>query len=276
MRPGSRVTVPEIVGAVLVVQLLGACAGDGGVTGPTPSDLTSFERTALEEVAVDRVTDLFWVASGTSGGSLPHLAYAFGLPGVGDGVLAAVTVDPSLDPGTFEPSCMPSTVDGVRECARIRLLQDGDYEFDVYYVHPPGETPRSDAELGYAGETPVASVLHRPQPLRVWRFALSSGNQVSGASSVIEERFTLVPEDGPALELGVEGILEASLDPPAEVRLDLTVEGIGVCSELRIDFEDAENDGTAEGAKGGIRCEGRLWAELVFAPGEPVEVIWAG
>lgn len=270
-RVGSASRAARIVGVLsgCVPAVLSAGCGDGGVTGPEA--LSSFERAAVEEIAVDHVMDLLWVADGSHGGTYPHLAYAYGLPGVHGGILASITVDPSFEPGLFEPYCDASIIEGVRQCARVRRYEDGDYEIQVYYTIPPDRTPRAREEITHAGDAPVATVRHRPQPLRVWAYQVTpDGSVVSAASAQVDEGFTFTSAEGASVELGLEGVMTVDLGEPQEVHADLSLAGLPACAELGIAF-----DGVEHGDAGGeIRCGDRVWADLVFAAGEPLDVMW--
>lgn len=271
---GSIIRKYRRIPTLFLALFLVGCGGNEGPVAPTPEALSSFERAVIEEVVADGVADLFWVASGTSGGMFPHLAYGYGLLGVGAGTLAAVTVDPSFEPGLFDPYCSRFTVEGVRQCARIRLRENGEYEVHVYYVSPSDSVPRLRPALAFAGENPVATVRYRPQPLRVWTFEVTSESEVMGASAPIDERLTLTSTEDTSIELEVRGSLVASLEGSREVRLGLTVGGIAACSEIHVAFEDDEEHEVNGGTAGEIRCGDRLWAELTVGSGTPVAVTW--
>lgn len=266
---------PRHRGLVLVGTLVAGlapwgCSDGGGVTPPGIDDLTAFQRAVIEEVAADRIHDLSWVA-GSTGGSFPHLAYALGLPGVDAGILEAATVDPDTEPGLYDPFCTRSVLEDLRRCTRIRVRADGDFEFQSYYVRPPAETPGEGTTLSYAGEAPVATVEYRPGPLRVWRFGLADGGAVTEARTDLEERFTVTDEGGAALEVTVEGSLEADLEPPEVLRADLSLAGASPCTDLRVAVRRAHDDGDSGGE---ILCGNEVWADLVWTPGEPVTARW--
>lgn len=262
-----------LVAGLVLGALIGGC-DEGGTTGPSPGSLTLLQRGALEEVAVDRVLDLFWVGSQTGGGTFPSLGYSYGLPGVGGGALAAITVDPSTGPGLGEAFCTPSPVGEVRQCLRVRITEGGDYDLQVYFTSPSESLPRMEPSLAFPGEEQVATVRFRPQPLRVWEFDLTPEGGVIGASATVGENFTLISEQGSSVELAVDGTMDASFGDPREVSLDLTVRGLSACSEITLGFEDADRDGADDEVKGTIRCGDRVWAEVRSSSDEPVRVVW--
>lgn len=268
-RNGVLGTAPTAAAAALALLSAGGCDDGGGMT--EPESLSSFEKAVIEEIAVDHVMDLFWVADGSHGGTFPQLAYAYGLPGAEAGILASVTVDPSFEPGLYAPYCQPSILDGVRQCARSERHEDGDYDFQVYYTLPPDSTPRASPELTYTGETPVATVRYEPQPLRVWAHRVTpDGSVVSGVSVQIDEAFTVTSDDGASIELDVDGTMTADLEGSEAVEVDLSVAGSPACADLRIAFDGVARDD----AVGDIRCGERVLADLVFTPHEPLDVAW--
>jgi hypothetical protein len=254
--------------ALIVAGLQGGCDDSGPPTGP--DDLSPLDRSVVEEIAVDRIMDLFWVADASHGGTLPSLGYAFSLPGVAASILGSATVDPSLEAGLFEPFCDASSVEGVQTCIRLRLYENGNYDFQVYYTTPPDSLPRLQPDLVYAGEDPLVTVRYAPQPLRVWKYLLTPEREVTTVSLQVEERFVLTVADAMPMELGMDGVLEAAFEQPQEVHADLSVTGLPTCASLRITFA-----GVHEGAAGGeIRCGDAVWAELLFIPGQPLGVEW--
>lgn len=266
--PSARGTL--LAGTLLGGILLLTACSDDGVTGPGPEGLDSFRRAVIEEVAVDRIMDLTWVAD-SHGGQFPQLSFAYGLAGVGAGVLASVTVDSSFEPGLYAPYCTPTALDGIQWCARNRLREDGAWEIGVYFTVPPDSTPRQQPALAYKGEEPVGTVIHRPQPLRVWVFRATRAGEVSGVFARLDERLTVTSQAGTAAEFSVAGDLEADLEATEELRVDLSVGGLEACSELRVSLHAVHGDGVSDGE---IRCGDRVWADITFAPGEPADVVW--
>jgi hypothetical protein len=158
----------------------------------------------------------------------------------------------------------------VQYCLRLRLHDGDDYDFQVYYTLSPDPTPRLQPDLTYAGEGPAATVRYQPQPLRVWEFDLTPEREVVAVSVQIDEQFTVTSGTGASLSLTVAGVMEGTFDEQQELSVDLALAGLPACAELRILFH-----GIQHGAAGGeIRCGSRLWADLVFAPGEPLHVAW--
>jgi len=255
-------------GALGAAALLAACSDAAELTGP--ERLSAFERTVLEGTALDALMDLFWVVDGSHGGSFPRLGFAFSLSAVHAGLLGSITVDAAQEPGLFDPYCDASILEGVQNCLRLQLHEDGDYDLQVYYTLPPDLTPRMQPHITYSGEAPVSTVRYEPQPLRVWEFQTTPAGELSEVSVQFDERFTVTsPGDG-AIELTVDGTMVGALAQPQQVHASLAVAGLSACAQLRIEFDGVE-DGTASGE---IRCGGRLWADLRFEPGEPLEVAW--
>ena len=263
--PSARVAVV----AVLAIATVLGCADGDPPTGP--GGLSDLERAAVEDVALDRVNDVLWVAAGTRGGTFPRLAYAFSLPGVDAGVLASITVDPSFEPGLFEPFCSPSAVQGLQECVRVRLHRDGDWDLQVYVTVPPDRAPRQRPDLEYGSSAPLVAVRYDPQPLRVWSFRATPSGDVTSASAAVEERFTLTDGEGGGLSLLVSGTAEARPAPGQDAELRLSLEGLSACQELDVRFAAAQDDGG-----GDVRCGDAVWADIAFTPGEPPAVRWRG
>lgn len=269
--PGAATGAWSATAAVVALLAVATGAGCGERAAPTgPEELSDLDRAAVEDVALDQVGDALWVVSGTHGGTFPRLAYAFSLPGVDAGILASVTVDPSFEPGLFEPYCSPSAVQGLQGCARARLSEDGDWAFQVYFTVPPDRTPRQRPDLEYGGPPPVVAVRYEPQPLRVWSFRATPGGEVTGASAAVDERLTLTDDEGHTLSLVVKGTVEALVEPGQEVDLRLAIQGLSACPELRVRFAAA---GPGDGG-GDVRCADVVWADIGFTPGEPPEVRW--
>lgn len=255
-------------GALLGVLGLLACEGGSDPVG-TGELLSTFERAVVEEVAVDRIMDLLWVADGSHGGALPRLAFAFALPGVHAGILGSLTTDASFEPGLFEPFCGPATLEGMLDCLRLRHLESGDWEVQAYYTIPPDQTPRMQPDLSYAGEGSVATVRFAPQPYRVWRFR-TGGEDVLAVSADVDDRFSVTSAGGAALDAAVKGTLEAELTEPQEVRVELSVSGLPACPELVVALQ-----GVGHGDSGGeVRCGAEVRADVELVPGEPVRVVW--
>lgn len=255
-------------GAVLGVLGLVACEGGSDPVG-TGELLSTFERAVVEDVALDRIMDLLWVADGSQGGALPRLAFAFALPGVDAGLLGSLTTDTSFEPGLFEPSCGPSTLEGILDCLRLRHLENGDWEVQAYYTIPPDQTPRMQPDISYAGEGGVATVRFAPQPYRAWRFR-TEGQDVLTVSADVDDRFTVTSAGGTALDAVVAGTLEAELTEPQVVRVELSVSGLPACPELVVELQGVEH-----GDSGGeIRCGPEVRADVELVRGEPVRVVW--
>jgi hypothetical protein len=260
--------VRSTVAGAFITGLLAGCGDGGDIVGP--DSLSTFARSVVEEIAVDQVMDLLWVVDGTHGGTFPRLAFAFSLPGVHAGILGSATVVPTEEAGLFEPSCDTSVQEDVQYCLRLRLHEGGDYDFQVYYTLSPDPAPRLQPDLTYAGEAPAATVRYEPQPLRIWEFDLTPEREVVAVSVQIDEQFTVTPGTGASVSLTVAGVMEGIFDEQQELSVDLALAGLPACAELRILFH-----GIQHGAAGGeIRCGSRLWADLVFAPGEPLHVAW--
>jgi hypothetical protein len=64
--------------------------------------------------------------------------------------------------------------------------------------------------------------------------------------------------------------MEGIFDEQQELSVDLALAGLPACAELRILFQGIQHSA----AGGEIRCGSRRWADLVFAPGEPLHVAW--
>lgn len=251
-----------------LVYVLSGCGEGGTVTGP--EGLSSLERSAMEEIALERVTDLFWVGDGTHGGSFPSLAAAYSLPATPAGYLASAIVDPAFDAGVFEPTCGPSVVEDVRQCLRLVKHEDGDWELQVYFTVPPDRTPRARPELTYRGEPPVSSVRYRPQPLRIWNVRMTGESEPVSVSTELEESYALTSEKGVDVSIAVEGTLQVDLTEPRLAEAIFRVSGLDGCDRLQVEFR-----GVADGETGGdVRCGDRVWAEFAFTPGQPLELVW--
>lgn len=261
----GRVTA---LASLTLTYLLSGCGDGGTVTGP--GGLSSLERRAIEEIALERVEDLFWVADGTHGGAFPNLAAAYSIPATPAGYLASVTVDPAFQPGVFEPTCGAAVVEGVQQCLRLVKREDGDWQLQVYFTVPPDRTPRARPELTYVGEIPVETVRYRPQPLRVWNVRMAGETEPVGVSTELAENFTLTAEEGATVDVGVLGTLEADLTGPRVVDVAFRVSGLDGCDQLQIAFH-AVGDGESGGD---VRCGDRVWAEFAFTPGRPLELLW--
>lgn len=256
------------VGVLLGILWLGGCDRGGDLVGPG-TRLTSFERAVVAEVAIDHITDLFWVADGTHGGPFPRLAFAFGLPGVHAGLLGSATTDASFEPRLYDPSCSPAAVAGLLDCLRLRRLESGDWEFEAYYTIPLDQTPRVRPDVSYDGETEVTTVRFAPQPYRAWLFR-TADQDVVAVSADVDERFTVTSVGGASLDVSVTGTLESDLAEPQEVRVELFVRGAPACPELLITFH-----GIQHGDLGGeIRCGVDVRATVAHVPGELPRVVW--
>lgn len=237
-----------------------------------PGALTTFERAALEELAADHVTDAHWVASGTSGGTFPRLAYAYRLPGRKGGILGLVTVDSRFPPDLFDPFCKEAEIEGLEHCLRIRKRVDGSYRLQVYFTLAPDETPRTRPELTYAGSGQVATVRFRPQPLRIWLFRFASGETPVRATAELDERFRLTATGRGSVRVSIQGALNVDLTNPRAIEAELSVGGFNGCESLRLTYESVHG----QPGHGAIACGPRQWAELSSGdtPDRPVVVTW--
>lgn len=248
--------------------LLSGCGDGSTLTGP--GGLSSLERSAIEEIALERVEDLFWVAEGTHGGTFPSLGAAYSLPATPAGYLATVTVDPAFEPGVFEPTCGASVVEDVQQCLRLVKREDGDWQLQVYFTLPSDRTPRVRPELTYRGESPVGVVRYRPQPLRTWNVVMKGESEPVSVSTELAESYTLTSEADETLAISVEGKLEADVDEPRVAHAAFRVIGLDGCDRLQVEFR-AVDDGESGGD---VRCGDRVWAEFAFTPQQPLELLW--